>query len=269
MKSSGIGNRRVLFLGLAALCVVATGSAYLVGRARAAGAPTTQPLTYSGTLTDTGGAPITGAKNLQVQIWDAATAGNIVCSTPSAMQTLIAGNFAVPLPATCVTAVHANPELWTEVLVDGSSAGRSKIGAVPYALEADTASGAAGALATRLGTIEAGNFGAHDTAGNAARICSGTSATWQVCPAAACGTTPMISMVVDMSACKFTAKPLVFPVIAGNGSHWTTTGGSAPYPSPNAGTEKTQFGIYINSPGATPATAAANGWRIDWIAIGS
>jgi len=35
--------------------------------------------------------------------------------------------------------VQQNPELWAEVIVDGTSMGRSKLGAVPYAVESKTA----------------------------------------------------------------------------------------------------------------------------------
>jgi hypothetical protein len=49
--------------------------------------------------------------------------------------------------------VHANPNVWVEVSVGGAALPRSKLGAVPYAVEADTASNAVGALATKLATI--------------------------------------------------------------------------------------------------------------------
>jgi hypothetical protein len=146
-------NRQVVAVGLASLVAVAIGSAYLVGRARASGVPATQPLTFSGVLTDTTGAPLTGSKNLQVQVWDDAAAGNVVCTSGSTAQTLVGGSFSIGLPTTCTTAVHASPDLWAELLVDGASVGRTKLGAVPYALEADTASNAAGALAQALAKI--------------------------------------------------------------------------------------------------------------------
>jgi hypothetical protein len=43
--------------------------------------------------------------------------------------------------------VRAQRDLWVEVLVDGNPIGRSKLGAVPYAIEAQRASEPAGALA--------------------------------------------------------------------------------------------------------------------------
>jgi len=259
-------NKRLIF---AAAGLVLSGAVIGHWASRATAAiPSTETLTYSGTLTDTAGAPISGSRNLQVQLWDQATDGMVKCSVGPAAINLVAGAFKVALPAACATAVHASPDLWAEVIANGESLGRAKLGAVPYAVEAETASQAAGALATRLAGLEAGSSAAHDGAGTAMRICTGSSANWQVC-GSACGT-GAINLIADMSACKFTAKPMVFPVIAGNGSHWMTTGGSAPYPSTNAGTEKTEFEIYLNNPGGIPpAVATANGWRIDWVAIGN
>ena len=262
-------NRTLIAVGLTSLLGIATGSAYFVGRARAAGVPATQPMTFSGVLTDTAGVALTGTKNLQVQFWDQATAGNIVCTTGSAPQALVAGGFAVALPASCTTVVHTTADLWTELLVDGASLGRTKLGAVPYALEADTASGAAGALNTRLAALEAGNSSVHDVTGTPLRICSGStpagSTAWQVY-----GVTPaQIMVTIDTSGCHFTNKPIYLPVLAGSSSHWTTTGGSNPYTL--TATEKTQFQVYINNgaAGVTPATANINNWNIQWVAIGN
>jgi hypothetical protein len=52
---------------------------------------------------------------------------------------LSSGAFQVVLPAACTTAIHANGDLWVEVFVDGTTLGRTKLGAVPYAVEADHA----------------------------------------------------------------------------------------------------------------------------------
>jgi hypothetical protein len=113
---------------------------YVAGRVRAAGIPTMSPvMTYSGTLTDSG-TPVTGMRNIQVQLWDQASGGTAaVCGTQSTAVQVDGGNFQVPLPDACVTAVHASGDLWAEVVVNGASLGRSKIGAVPYAVEAQHA----------------------------------------------------------------------------------------------------------------------------------
>jgi hypothetical protein len=130
-----------LFWG-GALLLLLTGVpiAYFAGGARAAGIPATQALTYSGVLTDAAGAPLTGTMPVQIALFDAATAGNQVCVTLSVPQTLVAGAFQMALPDTCTTAVRANPDLWVEILVSGSPIGRTKLGAVPYAVAAAEAS---------------------------------------------------------------------------------------------------------------------------------
>jgi hypothetical protein len=75
------------------------------------------------------------------------------------MVTPVAGRFQLALPD-CQAAVGASPDLWLEAIVDGKSLGRTKLGAVPYAIEAshavsaDSADGASGALATRLDAVE-------------------------------------------------------------------------------------------------------------------
>ncbi len=135
-------------------CLVVGVVAYRVGRARADGVPAVNPLYYGGVLND-GGRPVEGARNVTVRLWDAATAGATVCSTTAVGTTFTGGRFRVALDAACVGAVRANPELWAEVQVEGTTFPRSKLGAVPYALEAGRATAAAGALEARIAAVEA------------------------------------------------------------------------------------------------------------------
>lgn len=124
---------------------------YYVRKANAFGIPEKQVLTYRGTLTDVNGTPATGTKNIQVTVWDNNPGGSAVCPSVAAPQTaLVNGTFQVSLPDACAEAVRNSPDLWVEVSVDGASLGRSRFGAVPYAIEARTASNAAGALATAI-----------------------------------------------------------------------------------------------------------------------
>lgn len=134
-------------------CLVVGVVAYRLGRARADGVPMMNPLYYGGVLND-GGRPVEGARNVTVRLWDAATAGATVCSTTAMGTTFTGGRFRVALDAACVGAVRANPELWAEVQVEGTTFPRSKLGAVPYALEAGRATGAAGALEARIAAVE-------------------------------------------------------------------------------------------------------------------
>jgi hypothetical protein len=132
------------------------GAAFVAGRAWAVGVPATGALTYSGRLEDAAGAPLTGSRNLQISFWDAKPAGTgtKLCETPSAPVSLEAGRFSITLPDKCASAVKDKSDLWVEILVDGSALPRTKLGAVPYALEAARASSAGGALDTRIAAVE-------------------------------------------------------------------------------------------------------------------
>jgi len=135
------------------LAVAGLVGAYQFGRARADGVPTVTPLFYGGLLEDNG-QPVEGRRDLVVRLWDAASGGSAVCTTPAAGVEFVGGRFRVPLDGACTGAVRANPNLWAEVRIGGTTFARSKLGAVPYALEAGRASGAAGALETRLAALE-------------------------------------------------------------------------------------------------------------------
>ena len=141
-RANGVRIAGAVLIAAAAVLV-----GYVSGRARASGIPAAQPLTYAGTLTDASGAPLTGTKNIQVELWDAATAGNMQCSVGPTALALVAGTFRVSLPDSCTAAVHAQSDLWAEVFVDGASVGRNKLGAVPFALEAANAVTATTAVA--------------------------------------------------------------------------------------------------------------------------
>jgi hypothetical protein len=148
-------------LGFLALGAAATLALVFAVRARAAGIPDAEVLTYTGYLEDGEGAPLAGDHSIAVRFWAADTGGNALCSAELATATLVSGRFQVPLPAECTDAVGANPNLFVDVAVDGASLGRTKLGAVPYAIEAgravtaDSAAAAAGALEQRIAELEA------------------------------------------------------------------------------------------------------------------
>jgi hypothetical protein len=168
-------NRRIV-VGLVSL-TLAAGFGYAVRSARAAGIPASKALSYSGVLQDANG-PVSGMHNIQVTLYDAVTAGNQLCQVPSAPFTVTSGRFTVPLPDACTTAVGANANSWIDVVVDGADTGRTPIGAVPYAVEANhavnatnatnatnavnatnattaaTANAAGGTLATNVSTLQ-------------------------------------------------------------------------------------------------------------------
>jgi len=166
---NGMTNaKRIKWVGLGLALGVTFGLGYYASRARAAGIPQIAALVYSGTLTDGTGRPLTGSRSVQLQIYAAATGGGALCQSTATTVSLVSGTFRVPLGHDCVAVVHANPDLYIDVLVDGASVGRAKLGAVPYAVEADTAQHAATsvpgggldmqitALTTRVAALEGG-----------------------------------------------------------------------------------------------------------------
>lgn len=141
----------------------------VVERVRAAGIPDGGALTYSGTLALADGSSVTGAKNIGLVAFSAATGGSPVCQVLSTQIPVSAGRFQIALPAECTAAVKANPDLWIDVQVDGASIGRTKLGAVPYAIEAghaDNATTAASATSAAM-AVSATNATKANSAGSA------------------------------------------------------------------------------------------------------
>jgi len=147
---------------LAATLGIGVAGTLVVQHVRAAGIPAESTLSYAGHLAAPDGTPVNGAKNIGLGVYSAATGGTRVCDVVSSQVVVTAGRFQIALPALCVSAIKANSDLWVEVQVDGGSIGRSKIGAVPYAIEAAEASAATGLLAQQL--VPAGAVMAFDLA---------------------------------------------------------------------------------------------------------
>ncbi|HEY6081460.1 MAG TPA: hypothetical protein VIW29_21745 [Polyangiaceae bacterium] len=156
--------KRLLSIGGVVLAgSLATG---LAVRARAAGIPAANALTYTGYLETPDGTPVSDGVSVTVNVWDALTNGTKVCAASAASVTPIAGRFQVPLPD-CQAAVGESADLWLEAVIDGTSLGRTKVGAVPYAVEAHhaveadhaaaaDAAGTGSALATQLTALQTG-----------------------------------------------------------------------------------------------------------------
>ncbi len=90
-----MNRRKRIVIGIASLGLAAA-SGYAI-RAAASGIPSTTALSYSGTLEDAAG-PVNGSHNIQVILYDAATAGNNLCqSTPAALG-ITNGHFSVQFP---------------------------------------------------------------------------------------------------------------------------------------------------------------------------
>lgn len=131
-------QRRTALVLVAATMIGAT--TLIVHRVRAAGAPAVAPVvTYGGSLTLADGTAVNGTRNIGLALYDAAAAGNRLCDVVSSPLPVTLGRFQITLPNECVAATRATSETWVDVMVDGASVGRSKLGAVPYALEGDHA----------------------------------------------------------------------------------------------------------------------------------
>jgi hypothetical protein len=140
---------------IAGACLSSLLIAFLVGRAFAGGIPSTGAMTYAGKLEEVNGAALTGTHMIEVKLHNStAPGGTPVCTTGSRSTPLVSGRFSVVLPDECTAQIKANSDTAVEVVVDGSPLGITKLGAVPYAVEADRASSAAGALDSRIAALE-------------------------------------------------------------------------------------------------------------------
>jgi hypothetical protein len=120
----------------------------------AAGAPS-GALTYAGVVTDETGVAL-GGQQVKVSVYTSASddgSAAVCASKPVTTDEL--GHFVAVLDK-CDAAVHNFTELYTEVVVGKSNATtlpRERITPAAYALEADMASGASGALAATLASL--------------------------------------------------------------------------------------------------------------------
>jgi hypothetical protein len=135
MKFSQHGSRWLALAGAAGLGSLL--AAAWMNRAGAGGIPTAPTLHYSGTLTDAG-VPVNGVRPVNLSLWTAEVGGIKVCEKVEEV-TVSAGRFRVALGDDCLAGVRANPNLWVEPIVGDTSFGRKKLGAVPYAVEAERA----------------------------------------------------------------------------------------------------------------------------------
>jgi hypothetical protein len=127
-----------------------------VSKAIADGIPSVTPLTYSGVLQNSNGTPVTIQQSIGLKLFNdatAATGANLVCDTPAQNVTPdAAGRFEIVLAQACLAGVSQTPDVWVEVSVNGTHLSpRSKLNAIPYAVEA--------AHASRV-IARAGSFGA-------------------------------------------------------------------------------------------------------------
>jgi hypothetical protein len=111
-------------------------ASYELGRARADGIPAT-PTMYYGVSLEENGAPVTGTRDVAVRFFSVETGGTRLCETQANGTNVSQGRARIALDETCRNAVRDNQNVWVELAVGGNVVGaRSRIGAVPYAVEA-------------------------------------------------------------------------------------------------------------------------------------
>ena len=124
-----------------------------IGRTWAAGIPDdADALTYAGTIEKTDGTPIAGTPPIDVYFFGVATPTPGTMSLCNGSGTSAGGYFAVKLPKECTAAVRGAKDIWIDVRrgwrVRG---GITKVGAVPYAVEAGHATSADSAATANAG----------------------------------------------------------------------------------------------------------------------
>lgn len=181
-----VRTQKFLAFALGLLCVGTLG--YRLGSAQATGAPTPNPLTYSGAVVDNAGNP---AANVVVsaRLFSAPTGGSSVCDATAPSTTDVNGRFDVVLEDTrCVDAVAASQNLYLEVSMNGAAVGaRARLGAVPYALEASHAAAVRQTAPNWCGVTASsltGNLGGYQGAQVLCAATCGGSSTAHMCSGA-------------------------------------------------------------------------------------
>jgi hypothetical protein len=162
-------NKRYVLIGAGLTALGALGG--FAVKALADGIPSPNPLYYSGTLTENG-IPVSGTRAITIYLWlnaSPTTGETALCTTIVTGTPVISGRFRIALDGGCKGAINSNSNIYVEVVDNGTSLGRSPVGALPYAVEADhavnatnatnattaaTANAAGGTLATTLSGLQ-------------------------------------------------------------------------------------------------------------------
>jgi len=135
---------------LVAVGVLASAFGFHAGRAAADGVPATDGLRYGGRLLDKLGQPVETPTAVQLSLFTNGKTGDgvAVCASTPVMSSAKTGLFSIPLPASCAAAIHKHADLFVEIAIGAKSKTvlpRTRLTAVPYALEAASSQVAAGA----------------------------------------------------------------------------------------------------------------------------
>jgi len=138
--------------------------------ALAEGAPTMAPLFYAGTL-EADGKLAEGAYKIALTLVDSEMSEQAVCTSLSPNTQVTAGRFRVEVSQECVAQLRDKPDLWARIKFTNELTGAtnelpkaSKIGAVPYAMEAQRAVEARHALNADLAALATNAENSKETA---------------------------------------------------------------------------------------------------------
>jgi microcystin-dependent protein len=126
-------------MSITAVVALAVFGGYQLRGARASGIPGPNTLSYSATLINNG-QPDNGSHFILLKLWEKGNASAACATIPGGNTNVVNGRFTIPLDSSCVPVIHQSPDVEVEVVVDGTSMGKTALAAVPYAVEADTAS---------------------------------------------------------------------------------------------------------------------------------
>jgi hypothetical protein len=127
-------------------------------RVYAENVPATTPLFYAGTLEEAGQL-VDGMRTVTLTVWDKESEGKQVCQSITENLSVSAGHFRMAVSDACASELRAAnkpADVWIALsFKDGSGTphdipGRTKVGAVPFALRAESAASATGALAGQV-----------------------------------------------------------------------------------------------------------------------
>ena len=124
-----------------------------IGVARASVPPDDEALVYAGVLEQQNGTPLSGAQSIRVEIYDGIAATSPLCWGEDQRTPVTSGRFRMRLPS-CTPSIRSAADTYVEVKVNGITVGeRTRIRAVPYAVEATRSSSATGALGDLLASL--------------------------------------------------------------------------------------------------------------------
>lgn len=136
MSMQKLGARRVAFLGMTLAITGALGIA--LGTALADRSATAPPIVYSGQIL-MGSTPLSdGAHDVGLSLWSTpsgATGG--LCDMAPSSVTTTAGHFSLALSADCANVFETEEEVYVQLVVDSTTLGRMRAGAVPFAVSAE------------------------------------------------------------------------------------------------------------------------------------